>query len=293
MSQIATSYSNPWAHRAKWAYVLFIVFLLMLPVFYTVYISFNAYGFGSPLYEFTLKWYVDLFNNAEIGHSLRWTVVLASLAVATTVPMALLAAKFYKRTPHKVPFVILMLFPLFVPGDIMAASLLVYFKHLNNLVNWAFGANWFQLSVFTALVGQILWCFPYAFVVILIAMSRYREQQTEAARSSGATAWQAFWHVEFPQIRAGIFPACAFVFILSFNEYIRTDFLAGGFDTFNSFLYAYMLNTGMSPEVYAMGSIVSATSIVVVGSVIFYLLRQERRAAQVANRGPAAPGGRR
>jgi ABC-type spermidine/putrescine transport system permease subunit II len=288
MSQIATNYSRPWVHRLKWAYVLLVVFFLMLPVFYTIHISFNEYGFGSPLYTFTTAWYTGLLNNAEIGESLKWTLLLGVLAVVTTVPMALLAAKFYKRTRFKVSFVILMLFPLFVPGDIMGASLLVFFKNLNNLVGWAFGADWFELSVFTALVGQVLWCFPYAFVVILIAMSRYRQQQTEAARSCGATAWQAFWHVEFPQIRAGIFPAATFVFILSFNEYIRTDFLAGGFDTFNSFLYSYMLNTGMSPEVYAMGSLVSLTSIVVIGGVIFYLFRQETRSLQAEPRARAS-----
>ena len=39
---------------------------------------------------------------------------------------------------------------------------------------------------------------------LLETMSRYREQQTEAARACGANAWQAFWHVEFPQIRVGV-----------------------------------------------------------------------------------------
>ena len=125
--------------------------------------------------------------------------------------MGLLAAKFYKRTRHKVSFVTLMLLPLFVPADIMASSLLVYFKNLNRFFEGlgdALGTElfygWFELGFLTAWIGQVLYTVPYAFVVILITMSRYRDQQTEAARGCGASAWQAFWQVEFPQIWVGV-----------------------------------------------------------------------------------------
>ena len=63
----------------------------------------------------------------------------------------------------------------------------------------------FELGFMTAVIGLVIYTLPYVFVIMLITMSRYRDQQTEAARSCGATAWQAFWHVEFPQIRAGVF----------------------------------------------------------------------------------------
>ena len=271
-----------WRYRAQWGYTLAVVALLLLPVFYTIYISFNALGFGAARYEFSLIWYASLLENREILESLRWTALLGGLTVLTTVPMALLAAKFYQRTRFKVGFVILVLLPLFVPGDILAASLLVYFKTLDRVLSAALGVSWFRLSLFTALIGQILWTLPYAFVVILITMGRFPPQQTEAARSCGASAWQAFRQVEFPQIRAGVFSACTFVFILSFNEYSRTNFLKGGFDTFTTYLVAYMLNTGMSPEVYAMASAVSVVSMVVVGVVILTMLR--------ASRADGAPG---
>ncbi len=289
MSGIGGDYTSPWAQRAKWLYLLTVVFCLLLPVFYTIYISFNDFGFGSPKYRFTLEYYFNLFKNEEIREALKWTVLLSVLTVVAAVPMSLLAAKFYKQTHNKVPFVILMLMPLFIPADILAASLLVYFKNLSLYVGGWLGVEWFDLSWFTAWVGQILWTMPYAFVVILITMARYHVQQTEAARSCGATAWQAFWQVEFPQIRPGVFASCAFVFILSFNEYTRTNLLNGGFDTFTTYVVNYMLSSGMEPEVYAMSSMVSVISIMVIVSVIAYLLFQperreseERQAAKTA-----------
>ena len=73
-----------------------------------------------------------IFSDKLMMNALGWTL---SLAVATTllaVPMAVLAAKFYKATRYKVATVFLLLSPLFVAADIMGAALLVYFKHLNN-----------------------------------------------------------------------------------------------------------------------------------------------------------------
>ncbi len=277
-------YGNIWAYRGKWAYLLMVVGMLLLPSFYVIYISFNEYGFGARIYEFTFDWYRVVLGDTMLVASLKWTGYLALGTVGTAVPMALLAAKFYKRTRRKVLFVTLMLSPLFVPADIMASSLLVYFKHLNGACRWLGGAlgtdwlsGWFQLGFTTALIGQVVYTMPYAFIVILITMSRYREQQTEAARGCGATAWHAFWQVEFPQIKVGIFSSCAFVTILSFNEATRTALLKGGFDTFSNVLVSQMLNVGMSEESYAMAGTMSIVSMVVIGSILVFTLVRGKR----------------
>lgn len=277
-------YSSSWSYRAKWLYTLLVVAMLLLPVFYTIYISFNEHGFGAQIYEFTWDWYIVLFKNEQILESLKWTMLLSTAAVVTAVPMGLVAAKYYKRTRYKVAFATLMLSPLFVPADILGSSLLVYFKNLNRVcdalseslgIDWFYG--WFELGFTTALIGVILWTVPYAFIVILITMSRYHEHQTEAARTCGATAWQAFWLVELPQIRVGVLSACAFVFILAFNEYTRTNLLKGGFDTFTTVLISHMYNTGMSEDSYAMAGLVSVISMIVIGSVVIYsLIKAER-----------------
>jgi spermidine/putrescine transport system permease protein len=191
-------YGNVWTYRAKWAYLLMIVLALLAPVFYIIIISFNEHGFGARIYDFTFDWYRVVLGDTMLVASLEWTLYLALATVVTAVPMGLMAAKFYKRSRRKVTFVALILSPLFIPADIMGSALLVYFKHLGNFfeslsealgVTWFEG--WFELGFVTALIGQIIYTLPYTFVVILITMSRYREQQTEAARSCGATAWQA------------------------------------------------------------------------------------------------------
>lgn len=289
-------FSTSVAHGLKWGYLLLIVFALMSPVFYVIAISFNEHGFGARIYEFTFEWYQVVLSDTIMVESLKWTAYLAIATVATAVPMGLLAAKFYRRVRRKIVFLMLMLTPLFVPADIMGSALLVYFKNLNVLFDHfgeALGFAWlegiFDLGFMTALIGLIIYVLPYVFLVILITMSRYRDEQTEAARGCGASAWQAFWHVEFPQIRAGVFSACAFATILTFNETTRTALLKGGFDTFSNVLVSQMLNIGMSGESYAMAGTMSVVSILVIGGVLLYtvfrgeaLQRRQHARTQIA-----------
>lgn len=281
-------YDNIWAHRAKWAYLLLIVVTLMSPVFYVMYISFNLNGFGAAEYVFTWKWYGQIFSDKLMMQALRWTMTLAAVTTLIAVPMALLAAKHYKATDKKLLVVFLMLAPLFVAPDILGSALLVFFKNANGAFKWLgdilnvdFMDTWFRLGFLTALIGLIIYTIPYSFIVILITMGRYRMEQTEAARDCGASGWRAFWDIEFPQIRAGVFSACSFTVILCFNEYTRTSLLKGGFDTFTTVLVSQMLNEGMSETSYAMSSFVSFIAIALIGGIIIYTMVRAEALARI------------
>lgn len=291
-------YANPWSYRLQWLYLLLVVTTLMSPVFYVMYVSFNENGFGAASYVFTLEWYGVIFSDRLMLNALAWTSALAVCTTVVTVPFAVLAAKRYKAARRKVGIVFLLLSPLFVASDIFGSALLVYFKNLNKAfsalgdaigVTWM--DTWFELGFSTAWIGLIIYTIPYAFIVVLITMGRYRSQQTEAARACGASGWRAFWDIEFPQIRPGVLSACAFTLILCFNEYTRTSLLKGGFDTFTTVLVSQMLNEGMSEQSYAMSSFVSFTAIAIVGGIILRtLLRSEKLGAEARARAePAGP----
>lgn len=282
-------YESVWGHRAKWAYLLLIVFTLMVPVFYVMYISFNLNGFGAAQYDFTWKWYGMIFSDKLLMQAMRWTLSLAAMTVIVTVPFALLAAKLYKTSSAKLLIVFLMLAPLFVAPDIMGSALLVFFKNVNGsfkALGDALGTDvfdaWFRLSFLTAWIGLVIYTIPYAFIVILITMGRFRTEQTEAARACGASGWRAFWDIEFPQIRAGVFSACSFTVILCFNEYTRTSLLKGGFDTFTTVLVSQMLNEGMSEQSYAMSSFMSIVAILLIGGIILYTMFRAEATAREA-----------
>lgn len=282
-------FSSKIGYFLKWAYTLLVVTTLMLPVFYVMYISFNKNGFGARSYDFTFDWYLQIFSRRDMIGSLGNSFLLAAITMVVVVPMGLVTAKLYKTTQYPLAIVSLMLTPLFVPSDILGSALLVFFKNANNAFE-AFGGwwgvswfdTWFQLGYFSAIVALIIYTLPYVFIVILITIGRYREQQTEAARSCGATAWQAFWHVEFPQIRVGIFSAAAFTVILTFNEYTRTALVKGGFDTFTTVLISEMLSEGMSEKSYAFSGLISYVAIAVIGTIVITTMIRSKHLERVA-----------
>ena len=124
-------YGNIWTYRLKWAYTLLVVFTLMTPVFYVMYVSFNKNGFGAAEYVFTFEWYGEIFKDRLLVGAIGDTGILTLITTIIVVPFGLLTAKFYKRTRYKVATVSLLLSPLFVPSDILGSALLVFFKNLN------------------------------------------------------------------------------------------------------------------------------------------------------------------
>lgn len=79
-----------------------------------------------------------------------------------------------------------------------------------------------------------------------------------------------------------MFSACAFTVILVFNEYTRTSLLKGGFDTFTTVLISQMLNTGMSPQSYAMSALVSFVAIAVIGTIILLTMLRAESLGRIA-----------
>ena len=120
-----------WKLFLKWGWLSFAVFILMAPVFYTMYISFNELGFGAKYYVFTFQWYENVFSDKQLINALGWTMLLALITLPIVIPFGLLSAKLYKQSTQNVWIVFVLLSPLFVPADILGSALLVFFKNLN------------------------------------------------------------------------------------------------------------------------------------------------------------------
>ena len=118
-----------WKLFLKWGWLSFAVFILMAPVFYTMYISFNELGFGAKYYVFTFQWYENVFSDKQLINALGWTMLLALITLPIVIPFGLLSAKLYKQSTKKVWIVFVLLSPLFVPADILGSALLVFFKN--------------------------------------------------------------------------------------------------------------------------------------------------------------------
>jgi spermidine/putrescine transport system permease protein len=88
-------------------------------------------------------------------------------------------------------------------------------------------ASWLIYSRASVLVALVHFLLPFAILPIYAALRNVGQPTIEAARDLGATPAQTFLRVVLPQIRAGLFTAFAFCFLLAAGDYV-TPMLLGG-----------------------------------------------------------------
>ena len=90
----------------------------------------------------------------------------------------------------------------------------------------------------------------------------------ETAADLGATDWKVFRKVTFPIISVGVLGAGLFGFTLSYDEFARTLMVVGMKNTLPLEIFARMSVT-VRPVVYALGSLSTLISFVVIGIFLY------------------------
>lgn len=186
---------------------------------------------------------------------LQLSLVVASIVGVTCMVCATLVGRAVPRVRWRGLLLLSTTVPLFVPGVVMGTALFLYFRSLMGL----------KLGLWSLIAGHLVWAFPFALLAVIVVASRFDSRLLSAASDLGASAWQRFWHVEFPALRAGIIAAGLFGFLLSFNELSRSIFLRGRSTTLS--LYAWGEASSHStnvPLIYALNTLILGASIVVV-----------------------------
>ena len=132
-----------------------------------------------------------------------------------------------------------------------------------------FALNWYA----SGLIGHIVWTLPFTFLIMIMSFNRFDTTVEEAASVLGASPWTKFKTVTFPLIKPGIAVSALFGFTLSFDELIRTLFLAGTKNTLPLFLMA-SLTVRVTPLMYALGSIITVCSLLLVIGTLLYATRR-------------------
>ena len=85
----------------------------------------------------------------------------------------------------------------------------------------------------------------------------------KAAMDLGASPLKAFWYVTLPMIKRAIIGGALLAFTMSFDEIIITYFLTSTESTLPVYIYG-SIRFGISPEVYAISTVVLIFSIVLI-----------------------------
>lgn len=248
-----------------WLVALLGIAVIYAPPLYLAGISLNpALQPGLPsVQDISLHWYGELAGERGLLRALRESALIALMTAVFATLLSLMAALAYLEMVRGRPvWFMTVLLPMFVPGVIQGLALSVIFTRAG-----------IRPSAMTVMAGHLLWAMPFAFIVILTAMTAVRRSFLMAAADLGASWWRRTADVTLPLVLPGIVSAFIFAFLLSLNEFSRAYYLVGRQNTLPIEMFGRM-SSGANPTIYALSGAIFMVSILCVGLIMMLAARQ-------------------
>lgn len=238
------------------AYSLLYVAALYAPILFIALFAFNAgTTIAFPLQGFTLQWFAEVFSAAPLLDALGNSLRVALVASVTSTLLGTLAAKAVSRPslPGRTVFLGLLGLPLLVPGIVVGISLLIV----------ATGAG-LSLSLSTIAFAHILFCTPFAMMIMLPRFEGMDASLEEASRDLGEGPFMTFRRVVLPIAAPGILSSLLLTFSVSLDEFVLAFFLAGTDNTLPIFIWSQLRFPNRLPGVLALSTLILAFSFLLV-----------------------------
>lgn len=248
----------------KKCYVYLIFAFLYVPILVLMVYSFNDSRSRGTWGGFTLRWYVELFQDRAIMSSLYYTILIAVIAsFVATVIGTLAALGIYNAKGFKKKLTMnLTYIPVLNPDIVTGISLMILFVFAK-----------IQLGFVTLLLAHITFNIPYVVLSVLPKLRQLNKHLYEAALDLGATPNQAFWKVIIPEIMPGIITGFLLAFTLSIDDFVISFFTTGsGVSTLSIPAYS-MARRGINPKINALSTLMFLLVLVL---LVIVNVRQER-----------------
>jgi putative spermidine/putrescine transport system permease protein len=285
--------------RSKSFYALaafFALFVLFLygPMFAIFVLSFQGPegGLTFPLRGVSLHWFAKLWEGigvVDIGAAFRRSLALGAVVMVLTVLMSLMAGLAYrKRLPGGTALFYVVVASLIMPSIIVSLGIGLMFRLLDaGLKAWLETAAPALFESYTSLLGmytsglgaQLTWTLPFGLLIMFAVFNRFNPAYEEAARDLGATPWQSLRHVVLPLIGPSLVGVGMFGFTLSWDEIARSSQAMGDFNTLPLELQG-LTTTVTTPVIYALGTVTTVVSFVVMGLTLAVVALLGRKSAQ-------------
>src|SRR5438105_4829196 len=265
---------RPWTFYALAA--LFGLFLLFLygPMLVIYILSFQGPdgGVTFPVVGASLVWFEDILKPGQMANipvSFGRSIALASVVSLLTVTISVMAGLAFRRPfPGSSVLFYLAVASLVMPSLLVGFGIGLEFKFLG-----------LEPSLFTsALASQLTWTLPFGLFTVFAVVNRFDRAWEEAASDLGATSWQRLRYVTLPILAPGIMGVAIAAFTLSYDEYARTTLTIGAKNTLPLEIYA-LISSATSPTLFAIGTLTTGVSFLIIGLTLWRILRLQRRRA--------------
>ena len=165
---------------------------------------------------YTLSNYSYIFGSflGNLLTSLQVSALAIGLNLLITLPAAYAIVRY--EFPAKPMILSALTLPLYTPAPVLGIGLVLVYNFTYHLTT----------SVWSVVFAMVVGTFPLMLVPIVVAMKDLPLVFEEAALCLGATRWQTYFRIVLPLIGPGISAGILLSFIIVFNEYLVTLFVA-------------------------------------------------------------------
>jgi len=249
-------------------YLTLAIVFIFLPVAILVQYSFQDGLVPVPPFRgVSLRWYERMLANRKLMEALGNSVAVGALSSLVAVALGFLAAYGLARgrPRHAGRLQFGLMAPLTVPYIIIGLGLLS-----------TLGGVGVPRSLVTVGIGHVVINLPLCFAIIYSQLGEHQANIERAAHDLGAGDLQTLLLVTMPMLWPTLLAAFFISFTLSWDEFVIA-FLLSRFDVTLPVVMWNMLNSGLNPQLNAVGTLVFATSIGLAVLVAVLLLPRGRR----------------
>jgi putative spermidine/putrescine transport system permease protein len=242
----------------------------------------------------SLVWFGKVFSGSgiiDIGAAFKRSLQLGLVVMVFTVVLSVSAGLAFRKSFRGATFLFYVaIASLIMPSIITSLGIALEFRLLDDfIIKSGIVHEWTTaMGLFTSGLGaHLTWTLPFGLLIMFAIFNRFDGRLEEAARDLGATPWQTFRYVVLPIILPSVVGIGLFGFTLSWDELARSSQTIGSVNTLPLDLQG-LTTTVTKPDIYALGTLTSAVSFLVIFLallVILVLQARQRRHGSDAGKG--------
>ena len=284
-------------------FALFVLFLYG-PTITIVILSFQgpSGGLTFPMQGVSLHWFGNLFEKQMVGDfagSFQRSIVLGLVTMVVTVLVSFSAGlAFRKRFVGSSVIFYLAIASLIVPSILISLGIGLTFRLFDLSMHWLLEQFGFEaasaaytsaMGLYTSALGaHLTWTLPFGLLIMFAVFNRFDRRYEEVARDLGATSWQTVKHVIVPIVLPSLIGVGLFGFTLSYDEFSRSLYTSGTFNTLPLEIYGMTTNV-TTPVLYALGTVTTGLSFLVIAlALVSTIIVRRRRERLGSDAGKAA-----
>lgn len=227
---------------------------LLAPLAIIALFSFHSsQSLNFPFEGFSLRWYAEIFENAQLSGAIIKSLVIAALTSVITLVLGTAFSLAWLRLEKRGRTVleVLCVLPIAFPGLFIGVSLLLLFAQLK-----------LPLSTATIVISHVVLALPMLVIAMRARLALFDPSLEEASRDLGASVTMTFARVTLPLVAPTLVASALLAFAVSFDEFVVTAFVAGTETTLPMFVWSMMRRT-VTPMINAVSTLALAFTAVI------------------------------